>query len=268
MKDQKTKRMIPTAARLNLFGHNPIAPESRNVLTMTFNKRELEQIREKIASAVGKGAISNEQMMRALDYDFSRDALDDLIADTRGLIVSAGFTIPRSPADRSKAEAEFCAFAASESPKNFQAWTVERVANVLARQIAMNQDPQTLLYWAYGHFMAAAQARHARDHKSAVVYMAMGATNLVQANTNLYAAQRRSGGVNKQTQNATAMQKAKAIQESREMWAEREAGKHPKLRTEDQFAMEVARRWPAIASISSIKKRSAEWRKEKKRAPK
>jgi hypothetical protein len=55
-----------------------------------------------------------------------------------------------------------------------------------------------------------------------------------------------------------------AIDASRELWRERESGKHPKLRTEDQFAMEVARRWPIICSITAIKKRSTKWRKEAK----
>ena len=56
--------------------------------------------------------------------------------------------------------------------------------------------------------------------------------------------------------------KQAAILKSKALWEEREAGKHRKLVTEDQFAMEVMRRYPELKSIASIKKRSTRWRNE------
>lgn len=75
----------------------------------------------------------------------------------------------------------------------------------------------------------------------------------------------RKGGLAKLEKNPAAREKAAAIAESKVLWQERETGKHKKLRTEDQFAMEVAKRWPVIASISAIKKRSSRWRREAKK---
>ncbi|MGH8031304.1 MAG: hypothetical protein ACREO8_02815 [Luteimonas sp.] len=48
------------------------------------------------------------------------------------------------------------------------------------------------------------------------------------------------------------------------LWQEREMGKHPVLRTEDQFAMEVCRRWSELTSIGTVKKWSTAWRKHAK----
>lgn len=47
-----------------------------------------------------------------------------------------------------------------------------------------------------------------------------------------------------------------------ELWMERHAGKHPKLRTVDQFAMEVIRRWPVLQSIGTIREWSRKWSKQ------
>lgn len=72
----------------------------------------------------------------------------------------------------------------------------------------------------------------------------------------------RKGALAKLEKNPEARAKAAAIAASKVLWQERESGKHKKLRTEDQFAMEVAKRWPVIASIAAIKKRSSQWRRE------
>jgi hypothetical protein len=46
-----------------------------------------------------------------------------------------------------------------------------------------------------------------------------------------------------------------------ELWKERHAGKHPKLRTNEQFASEVMRRWPVLTSSKVICGWSARWTK-------
>lgn len=46
-----------------------------------------------------------------------------------------------------------------------------------------------------------------------------------------------------------------------ELWKERHAGQHPKLRTVEQFAMEVMRRWPVLTSSKVITQWSAAWTK-------
>lgn len=46
------------------------------------------------------------------------------------------------------------------------------------------------------------------------------------------------------------------------LWNERRAGKHPKLRTVEQFAMEVMRRWPVLKSSKVICGWSAKWTKD------
>ena len=56
--------------------------------------------------------------------------------------------------------------------------------------------------------------------------------------------------------------KSKAKSEALDLWKERQAGKHPKLRTVEQFATEVMRRWPVLTSSKVICGWSAKWTKE------
>lgn len=49
-----------------------------------------------------------------------------------------------------------------------------------------------------------------------------------------------------------------------ELWIERHNGKHPKLRTVEQFATEVMHRWPVLTSSKVICGWSAKWTKEAK----
>lgn len=66
------------------------------------------------------------------------------------------------------------------------------------------------------------------------------------------------GGRNRHANSPVQGAKTKA----KVLWEEREAGKHPGLRTEDQFAIEACRRWPELTSIGTVKKWSTAWRKE------
>ena len=75
--------------------------------------------------------------------------------------------------------------------------------------------------------------------------------------------QRREGGMIRHSRDPKQAAKAKA----HKLWLERYAGKHPKLRTNDQFAMECMRQWPALTSIGTIKGWCTEWTKAEKSQP-
>jgi len=50
--------------------------------------------------------------------------------------------------------------------------------------------------------------------------------------------------------------------EAKKFWKDRHDGKHPKLRTNEQFAMECMRRWPALTSTKVILGWCTAWGKE------
>lgn len=56
-----------------------------------------------------------------------------------------------------------------------------------------------------------------------------------------------------------------AKDESFKLWQERHAGKHPKLRTNEQFAAECMRRWPVLTNAKVILGWCTEWNKQVKR---
>lgn len=51
------------------------------------------------------------------------------------------------------------------------------------------------------------------------------------------------------------------------LWQDRRAGKHPKLRTNEQFAVECMRRWPVLTSAKVILGWCTQWNKQAKRKP-
>lgn len=95
-------------------------------------------------------------------------------------------------------------------------------------------------------------------------YMAL-CNALVAAPSAVGASNARQGGRAKLAKNPEAAAKERAKTAALALWKEREAGKHPKLRTEDQFAIEVCRRWPVLTSIAVVKKWSTSWRAESRR---
>jgi hypothetical protein len=58
--------------------------------------------------------------------------------------------------------------------------------------------------------------------------------------------------------------KQSAKKEAFKLWKERHAGKHPKLRTNEQFASECMRRWPVLTSAKNILGWCTEWNKQAK----
>jgi hypothetical protein len=53
--------------------------------------------------------------------------------------------------------------------------------------------------------------------------------------------------------------------QAEKLWQERRAGKHTKLRTDEQFATEVMRRWPVLTSSAVICGWCTKWKKEAKK---
>lgn len=72
----------------------------------------------------------------------------------------------------------------------------------------------------------------------------------------------------KLTKNASAKAIQAAKQQARTFWKERRNGKHPKLVTELQFALEVCSRWPVLTSADKVRAWAREWRKEADLEPK
>lgn len=59
--------------------------------------------------------------------------------------------------------------------------------------------------------------------------------------------------------------KQAAKTEAFKLWQERYAGQHPRLRTNEQFAIECMRRWPVLTSSKVITGWCTEWNKQSKR---
>lgn len=70
-----------------------------------------------------------------------------------------------------------------------------------------------------------------------------------------YQVDRKRGAATKLARDPKQAAKAKAL----ELWKERQAGKHPELRTVEQFAAEVMLRWPVLQSSKVICGWSTEW---------
>jgi hypothetical protein len=237
----------------------------KNSLTKVFSQREMdEHERKMIRSYRGlANEVGDAWRNPAADAEKDSDNLKTLISDTELLLVEFGYEVPQSGEDKSDAEKRYMAHVRGMLKRNpeIEHWSPEELANFTCAMVTATQDPQSRLYGAYKSFKAAEAMYTNGDLAEAVKVVASGAMMLVQGVTAVYSMQRRAGGLKKTAENETAKAKARAIRESQLLWLEREDGKHPKLRTEDQFAMEVARRWPIISSISAIKKRSAEWRR-------
>ncbi|HKR77506.1 MAG TPA: hypothetical protein VJR95_12670 [Rhodanobacter sp.] len=73
---------------------------------------------------------------------------------------------------------------------------------------------------------------------------------------------RKKGGQNRAAKSPKTQAKAEAFK----LWQERHAGKHPELRTNEQFATECRRLWPALESPKVILGWCTEWNKAAKKA--
>ena len=69
---------------------------------------------------------------------------------------------------------------------------------------------------------------------------------------------RRLGAKRRLENDPKQMAKAGALQ----LWLERHEGRHPRLRTVEQYAIEVMRRWPVLTSSKVITGWSAQWSKD------
>jgi len=70
----------------------------------------------------------------------------------------------------------------------------------------------------------------------------------------------RKGGIARHAKDPKQVAKAGAL----DLWKERQEGKQPKLRTVEQYATEVMRRWPILTSSKVICGWSAKWTRELK----
>ena len=72
----------------------------------------------------------------------------------------------------------------------------------------------------------------------------------------------RLGGLGKAARDSDGKGAAKA--EVKKLWLARHEGRHPNLRTNEQFATEAARRWPILSNLKVITGWCTEWNKEVK----
>lgn len=79
----------------------------------------------------------------------------------------------------------------------------------------------------------------------------------MSASEQKYFDDRRKGGLARKARDPKQAAKSKVL----ELWKDWQAGRHPKLRTREQFAIEVMRRWPVLKSPRVICGWSAQWSK-------
>lgn len=76
--------------------------------------------------------------------------------------------------------------------------------------------------------------------------------------------ERSKAGKSRQEKDPVLRAKAEAKAEAKKLWQERRDGKHPKLRTNEQFAIECMRHWPVLTSSQVICRWCAQWGKDAK----
>lgn len=69
-------------------------------------------------------------------------------------------------------------------------------------------------------------------------------------------------GTARTRKNPKAAEQAAAKAQAKQLWAERRAGLHPGIRTNEQFAMEALKRWSALTSIKVVCDWATQWEKE------
>lgn len=121
-------------------------------------------------------------------------------------------------------------------------------------------DPDFMAYLAFGNLTEAQRLRKVNP-ADALESLAYGALFLTRVLGLLHQQQRKNGAARRL--NNDPVQGAKA--QAHELWRERYDGKHPKLRTNEQFAMECMRRWPdELKSLKVILGWCANWNKQEK----
>lgn len=91
--------------------------------------------------------------------------------------------------------------------------------------------------------------------------------SVLRAERNAHRKSGAKGGKAKQEKNAKALKQSQAKQLVHDFYLERDAGRHPKLRTQEQFAVAaLARTNGDLESIGTIVKWCAEWNKEIKKS--
>ena len=102
-----------------------------------------------------------------------------------------------------------------------------------------------------------------RDLSAKLRFACLQADLLRKGSAGVAAERAQLGGIARHLKAPQHAAKQKAFQ----FWLERRAGKHPKLRTNEQFAAECMRRWPVLTSAKVILGWCTEWNKQAKRKP-
>lgn len=126
----------------------------------------------------------------------------------------------------------------------------------------LHHDARKTAHHAYKMF-ASAQFVYEKKPGLAIECLCLGAISLARAVALLGQKEKVKGGDNKSTKDLKQIAKIQALA----LWKERHGGLHPKLRTNEQFATEVMRRWPILHSSKVICGWCTDWTKEAKKKP-
>jgi hypothetical protein len=204
--------------------------------------------------------LDDDKLASIVDAAARIDPLAHLIEETEKLIRSLGIRVPAS--GQECREIIIDRFFDGKPPDSPSMDAVKRMAVQFPQMVS---DPVVASVQAYELLMAAKAARDDGEPGIAVRLLADGAWFLARGCTNAATAAAESV----REKGAAARHAADPVQVAKcaayEFWNERETGNHPRLRTEEQFAMEALRRWPVLTSAETVKKWSAQWRREKKR---
>jgi hypothetical protein len=269
--DRKRNKQGKAAA-----GEKPAANRRKPVLTARLSKREIERARPALRRHLEEllPAMSLKKWQSVGAKEEQRDTLAELIEIVGDFLASNGYRVPsNSSLERSPIEQKLWNDIDGLITPDFRerlrsgAWRevpprdvpASLVEQVVRHMDIISRDPEALLSRAYCALLYASEQRAQNRLATAFEHLAMGAAFLARGIVCQHAAGPSAGGDAKARNNPA---KAESITASKILWQEREDGKHPKLRTEEQFALEVMRRWPLLSSISATKGRSTKWREE------
>lgn len=191
----------------------------------------------------------------------ARDPLENLISAASELIESLGVPVPQSRAE--------CAAAIEQRrlpvANGFKLVSINALEYDALLTPRLMRDPVLAALFAYSMFLSAQSAKEQGRPEVALDFVASGSIPLARAcsiaESTEAEALRAKGG---RAKHARSGGKVEAKEKAKELWRERLAGQHPKLRTNEQFALEVCRRWPVLTSVETVKKWCTAWHKEER----
>lgn len=225
---------------------------------LTQTKKEVAASQKAMAAFVkGMDERSNVDALRVLEDAAAEDSVQVLIREAEDLIRTLGLPLPQNAAE--SREAALRRTFPNGAPGSSGMGVLKALAVEFPRVAA---DPVICALNAYASLLTAKKRREAGDLGAALYSLADGAWFLAKACSASVAASNshaREKGARSRHSN-DPKQEAKLL--ARNLWEEREQGLHAGLRTDEQFAMEVMRRWPVLGSGATIVKWSSAWRRE------